>query len=739
MLKDSEPKQDRTDDSDISFVRLVGLLLDHKWFILIFTLLFAVGGVIYALLAKPVYRADSLIQVESKKGAANPLEDVRTMLGEEPKSDAELGILKSRMVLGQAVDQERLDIQIIPNYLPIIGEFLVRNGYERPAFLADADSDFLRQSMWANEQISIGTFQVSQELLGKLLTIEVLDNNNYRIAREDVFSETGKVGEDETFYDGRIKLRIIEIQAKPGVVFNLVKTSQLAAINNLRKRFSVSEQGKESGLLNLMLNDTDPQRAQRTLNAIDQIYLNQNIQRQAAEAEKSLEFLEEQQPVIREKLSQAENELNKYRTDRDSVDLSLETQAILERLVSLESQLNELEFSEAEISRKFTKTHPTYSALLDKKQQLMRERDILNNQVKNLPETQQQVLRLSRDVEVNQQVYTQLLNKIQEMSIARASTVGNVRILDEAVVQPNPIKPRKMLLVVLAIMLGGLLSVAIVVLRSFFNRGVESPEHIESIGLPVYATVPLSEEQNKLVRYIKYKNERKGTNVAFGVLAETTPADISIEALRSLRTSLHFAMLEATDNRLVITGPSPGIGKSFISVNLSAVCAQVDRKVLLIDADMRKGHVHHAFGDRSDGGLSDLLSGRNSLEEVIRETSIEGLSYISRGMAPPNPSELLMTEAFTNLLKRVSAMFDLVIIDTPPVLAVTDPAIVANQCGTTLLVARFQLNSSKELKIASRRLETSGVVVKGCILNAMERKAATDYGYGYYNYSYKPS
>lgn len=715
-------------DDDIDLGRLFGLLLDHKWWIIGFTVLFTLLGSIYALQATPVYRADALVQVEQNSSLGNPFEGM-TGMGEQSKTSGEVGILESRMVLGRAVDQENLVLQIAPKRFPVVGDLLVRLGMRRPGF---ADS-----SVWAGEQINVGQFQVSQLFSGKPFELTVLGKERYRLSLEGRVLGEGHVGVNKTFLDGALKLRIVELQAGEGATFTLYKSSRLSMINSLRSRLSISEQGKDSGLLNLALTDTDPQRASRVLDAITEVYLTQNIQRQAAEAEKSLEFLEQQAPQVRDQLRSAEDQLNQYRTERDSVDLSLETQSILNRIVDLEKQLNELSFQESEISRRFTKSHPTYQALLEKKQQLQNERDQLESQVDDLPETQQQVLRMSRDVKVNQEVYVQLLNKIQEMKIARAGTVGNVRILDEAVVQPTPVEPRKKLIVILATFLGAILSTAGVLVLGLLRRGVESPEQIEDAGIPVYATVPLSDEQSKLVKRVKRRKDKSGQDISTGILAERAPADIAIEAIRGLRTSLHFAMLEAGNNLLSITGPSPGIGKSFVTINLGAVCAQAGQKVLVVDADMRKGHVHHAFGGRSEGGLSELLSGKATLADVTRTGNIEGLDYIARGSAPPNPSELLMQESFSQFLADIREQYDLVVIDTPPILAVTDAAVIGKQCGTTLMVARFQKNPVKEMEIAKRRLETAGVVVKGAILNAMERKAATSYGYGYYNYAYK--
>lgn len=715
---------------EIDLGRLFGLLLDHKWVIILITALFLLMGIVYAQLQTPIFRADALVQVESKSGVSNPLSDIRAMMDAEPKGDAEIGIIQSRMVLGRTVDQERLDVVVQPRRFPVIGGYLVRSGMERP-------DSFGQSSVWAGEAINVATLQVEPHLVGRPFTLTVEGDGRYSLSLNDETLGKANVGEDIEFMDGDVLLRIAEIQAGAGAEFTIVKRSRLAAIRDIGSRLNVSMQGKESGMLRLNLTDSNQQRARQTLQTISQTYLTQNVQRQSAEAEKSLEFLEQQTPDVLEKLRQSEDELNKYRMEQDSVDLSMETQSILSRLVNIEAQLNELEFSEAEISRRFTTNHPTYSALLEKKSQLQRERDKINEEINNLPETQQQILRKQRDVEVTQAIYVQLLNRMQEMNIAKASTVGNVRIIDDAVVNPGPVEPKKSLIVMVATLLGLTLSIAMVLVRGLLNKGVEAPDQIESLDLPVYATVPLSEEQQKLTQRIKHKRDRQGKDTISGVLAMRNPVDLSIEALRGLRTSLHFAMLEADNNLLMIVGPSPAIGKSFISVNLAAVCAQAGQKVLVVDADMRKGHIHHAFKGKSEGGLSDILSGKQTLEEVIRDTEIVGLDYISRGMAPPNPSELLMQQSFTNFVNEINHKYDLVIIDTPPILAVTDASIVGKQAGTSLLVARFQVNAPREIELAKRRLETAGVTVKGAILNAMERKAATEYGYGYYNYSYK--
>ncbi|WP_323751974.1 polysaccharide biosynthesis tyrosine autokinase [Marinobacter sp.] len=721
-----ETAQDN-DEIDIGF--LLGSLWDHKIFIVTLTVVLALVGLVYATLATPEYKADALVQIERKSGTIGGA-DVSSMLGEQESSTStEVEILRSRLILGQVVDQTDLDIAIVPNTWPVIGDWLLRKGISRPGLAKGGET------VWAGDTLRVGEWVTNHNSQTLQLTLRSEGNGRYTLlSSEDDSLGQGIVGKKLTVENPWIELTVSELNAPAGATFTLVKKSRLAAIRGLLNRLETLTLGKDTGMLRLELTGPDQRELVASLNATTEVFLTQNIARQAAEADKSLEFLEEQAPKVREKLNEAENRLNEYRLQSDSIDLSFETQNALNSLVAIEASLNELQLQESELARRFTPNHPVYRSLLEKKEQLQREKQRLEERTGNLPETQQQILRLSRDVKVTQEIYVQLLNRMQELRLARAGTVGNVRILDDAVVQ-GQVAPKRNLIVAVAGMSGLLLAVIIVLLRAAFNRGLVSPEQLEELDLPVYATIPLSEEEKR--RNEKAKQSR-GKRANGGLLAVRNPADLSIEAIRSLRTSLHFAMMEGSDNRLVITGPSPSIGKSFTSTNLAAICAQAGQKVVVVDGDMRKGHVHQELGQDSKDGLSDVLSGKLEFEQAVRVSELEGLSWVSRGSAPPNPSELLMQARFTEFTNYLSQQFDLVIIDTPPILAVTDAAIIGKQCGTTLMVVRFGVTTPKEVQIAETRLANGGVPIKGVILNAMEKKAATSYGYyGYYNYSYK--
>lgn len=702
-----------TDEIDLK--RLVGELIDHRKLIISVTSLFTLVSLVYALFSTPIYQADALLQVEQKQGNAI-LSSLSQMLPDsQPQSAPEITLLQSRMVLGKTVDDLNLQTRIEQNYFPLLGKGWARLTGDKQGSL------------------QISRLYISPELQDiKEFVLQVIDNHNYMIILngKEIKGTTGKLIDDNGF-----TIKVDGINAEPNTKFNISYVTKLKAITDLQKVFSVSEQGKDTGMLSLSLTGDNPEVLERILNSIGNNYLAQNIARQAAQDAKSLEFLNAQLPKVRSELDSAEDKLNQYRRQKDSVDLSLEAKSVLEQIVNVDNQLNELTFRESEVSQLFTKEHPTYKALMEKRKTLQDEKAKLNERVSAMPKTQQDILQLSRDVESGQAVYMQLLNRQQELNIAKSSAIGNVRIVDDAVAQPQPVKPKKVIVLLVGLLLGALISVSLVLLRVFLRRGIESPEELEEIGINVYASIPVSEA---LAKKNMQSNgwKKKNINEYQSFLAIENPADLAIEAIRGLRTSLHFAMMEARNNILMISGASPNDGKTFVSSNLAAIISQAGKKVLFIDADMRKGYTHKLFELNNNNGVSDILAGKIELSKAIKTVNRAGFDYISRGAVPPNPAELLMHRRLGELFQWASDHYDLVIVDTPPILAVTDAAIIGNYVGTTLLVARFEENTVKEIEVSSKRFEQSGVIIKGCILNGVVKKASNYYGYGYSHYGY---
>lgn len=726
------------DNGEIDLLGLFGTLIDHKWLIAAVTGAFMVTGAAYAVLATPVYQANALLQVEAKKNDLLGFSDIGGMLGKESPSATEIELIQSRYVIGKTVDNLKLDIVVQPMYFPVVGEFLARRFQKaNPGAIAEPLLG-LDSFAWGGESLKIFKLDLPDGQLGKKLTLTVGENAHYTLVDEDdQVLAAGEAG--QPFEQNGVAFQIEELRAKPGTRFRVIRNARLTSILDYQENLDVVERGKESGMIGLALESTEPDQAIKILNQIAAIYVRQNVERTSAEAAQSLAFLKEQLPEVKKDLEKAGKALNEYQTRSKSVDITLETKAILDQIVGLDTSISELKLQQAEMDRKFTRQHPAYRALLTQIGELTSKQQSLASRVESLPSTQQELLSLTRDVEVGTAIYTQLLNKSQELDVMRAGTVGNVRLIDTADVNFfKPIKPKKILIVLIATLLGGFLAVTLVLLRKALNRGLESPEAIEQLGLPVYASIPYSTLQK--VEEDKISRGRGRADAGSSLLAISHPTDLAVEALRSLRTSLHFAMLEAPNNRIMISGPSPEVGKTFVSVNLAAVIAQTGQRVLLIDVDMRRGYLHKVLGVPAKDGLSDILSNQCTLESALHKTGVENLDIISRGQIPPNPSELLMHRNLTELLAQVSERYDLVILDTPPLLAVTDAAIVGRQSGTNLIVTRYGLNPAKEIEHTMRRFAQNGIVLRGAIFNGVEKKASAKYGYGnygYYQYEYQ--
>ncbi|SQI35889.1 Tyrosine-protein kinase wzc [Serratia plymuthica] len=532
-------------NDEIDLGRLLGTLLDHRWLIIGVTALFAVVGIVYSLFATPVYQSDALVQVEQNVGNSllNNLSDM--MPSSQPGSSTEIELIQSRMVTGKTIDDLNLDVVVEQKYFPVFGRGWARLKGEVPG------------------EIALSRLNMPESWQNIPLDLTVIDDKTYRLSNDGTDILKGKVGELAS--GNGISLLISDLVAKPGTEFLIVKQPKLITINNLLEALSVQDKGKDTGVLALSLIGENPTMVRKTLDSITRNYLLQNVERKSEEAAKSLSFLKEQLPEVRGALDVAEDKLNRFRQQNDSVDLSLEAKSVLDTIVSVESQLNELTFREAEISKLYTREHPAYRALMEKRATLEQEKGKLNKRVSGMPKTQQEIIRLTRDVDAGKEIYMQLLNKQQELSITKASTVGNVRIIDPAVTQPNPVKPRKTLIVLLATFLGGMLSVAIVLLKTMLHKGIETPEQLEQDGINVYASIPLSEWQQKKDRETLLTTKRKSNTRSNSLLAVGNPADLAIEAIRSLRTSLHFAMLESKNNVLMISGPAQ------ISVRLLSV------------------------------------------------------------------------------------------------------------------------------------------------------------------------
>jgi len=720
--------QNTNTEDTIDLKELFFSLIAQWKLIALCTILSLVCALLYLRVTPDTYSVDALVQVEDSKGAsAALLGDLSNMIEQKSPAQAEIEILKSRLVLGSVIKDLHLNIRISSSENTLTHRLLSNTEYK---------TEYNKNSVVFKDGVKkfeIRQFDIPAYYLDRTLhlnfdkqSLRLTDPTTEEVILNVPLNQLNQVSGPH----GTWKIAIFT-KDQFNATYNITNLSVPAAVNAISSNYSVAERGKLTGVLGLNYQGQDKEQITKVLNAILATYSAQNIERRSAESAQTLKFLDEQLPDLKKQLDDAERQFNKFRQQYNTVDVTKESELYLTQSITLETKKAELEQKQAEMAAKYTAEHPAMREINGQLGAINKQIGELNSTLKQLPDVQRQYLQLYREVEVKTQLYTALLNSYQQLRIAKAGEIGNVRVVDTAVEPVEPIKPKKLQVLILSLFLGGFIGTLIALLRNMLRTGIKDSGQIENeLDLPVYATVPRSPIQESRIKILKKKK-------SIPILAVKNSDDIAIESLRSIRTAIHFALANAKNNIIMIAGPSPEVGKSFISTNLATIFAQGDKRVLLIDADMRRGYMHKYFDVDVKPGLSELLSGQADLQQALHKTQVANLDVITRGKSPTNPSEILSSNQFKELLEQLQSQYDHIIIDTPPVLAVTDGIIISQYTGVNLIVARYAKSQMKELELTLNRFEQAGVKVNGFILNDIQR-ASAGYGYGYnYAYAYK--
>ena len=712
----SPPQPVLIQDNESSLFDLLSVIADNRWLIAGVTTLALVLGGAYASLLTPIYEANTLIHVEETKegtaatttalGAAGNLFEIRT------PATAEMEILRSRLVVGHAVQNLNLDLSVRPKYIPVIGKWLARRAASpsEPGFLGMAGY------VSGNESLRVAEFAVPAKSEGKKFRVRINDSGYELISPLGETLTQSRFGSPVEFSVGgqKGKLLITEGVGLPGAEFYLVRSPKLEVIEELQRSIQISEQGRQSGIILITLAGDDPEKIAKTLNEIGSMYVRQNVARKVAEAEKMLGFLKTNLPQLRAKIEQSESRFNQFRNRNSAFDLTTESKVVLDQSTKLQTSLLDLQQKRTDLDARFGSQHPSIQTIDVQIKSLTTELNAINSRMKAFPGVEQEFLRMTRDMKVDNELYASLLNSSQQLQLVMEGKVGNVRIVDMAAMPQLPVKPSVLSLTTVAGMLGLIAGLVLAFLRNGMRHGIKNPTEIEQrIGLRVFSSIPFSRLQARQAKKIG------GRSVGRNILAMASPDEPAIENLRSLRTALQFAMLDVATPIVLVTGPTSGSGKSFISSNFATVMGTANKKVLLIDADLRKGHLHQYFGLVKGNGFSDVLSGSVKLEDALHQKIAPNVDFLSAGTIPANPAELLMTDATGQLLQVAAKYYDLVIVCSAPVLAVSDAAILAPMVGAVFLVARAEDTSLGELHESGKRLSQNGALVKGVIFNGL--------------------
>ncbi|MDD5580008.1 MAG: polysaccharide biosynthesis tyrosine autokinase [Methylobacter sp.] len=726
----------RIEEHGVSIRDTIDLVIEGRKIILLTLLSVLLAAVVYLVLAPRTYQADALLRIDKNKALlAAPLRSEAngaTTEADNPRAQREVEILRSRSVLGKVVDDLNLTVEYSPYYFPVIGETLARR-HDAHDGIAASWWGFGRWA-WGGEKLKIAAFTVPDRYLDKEFTLIALEEGRFRLLgpKDEALAE-GRTGETLTADMGETTpavIKLAELEAHPGTHFELSRKTSLAAIETLQKAFSVKEVSKDTDILSVELKGRNPEQLAKSVNDIAAIYVNATVNWESAEASQKLVFLESQLPIIKERLEKAEQGLSAYRQQHGAVDISAEAEILLKQASEMETLGIQLKQKYEEQNQRLESAHPDMIATQAQIKRIDRKLANLEKRIKDLPRTQQNMVSLSRDVQVNTELYTSLLNSAQEQRIAAAGSLGNSRIVDFAVTPEKPYWPKPGLLLAIAGLLGLSAGAALVFLRHSLQRHDNYPALLEyQVGLPLYAAIPHSKKQRRLSRLIDQGRDRQP-----GILVSQDPLDISVESLRGLRTTLEATLAGGESKVIMVSSPVPGMGKSFVSTNLAALLASIKKRVLIIDADMRNGRLHETFSVEKQPGLSDLLAGRASLGDVIISLPDVGVDLIPRGSMALNPAELLVLGNLAETLEQLKSFYNHIVIDSPPILGATDAAIMGKHADATFLVVKEGRYTAQELEVSFRRFQQVGVKPNGFIINDM--KESSSY-YPYYGYAYQ--
>jgi len=691
---------DMTDD----LLGMLNLVRRHWFALLFFSIVGLIIGLTYARYSRDVFQSTAILQLDTKSKSGKAISDFGDLFETHSPALAQVYLIKSLSVMIPVVERLHLNYSVEP--MGLLDRLMHREGrmdldlFEPPVAL------MTKEYKWIAEVKSEDSYELFSPLGGSIVVGRV--GETYRVP----------VGADS------VAICVKSIYALPGQKFLLRKSSVLSVAEGLRKVVNADELGKNTNILEISYADRYPDRAASVLNAIAEMYVRQNVEMRSAEAEKSLEFLEEQLPTIKAKLDSSQQLLTNYRNKVGTVDLGYEAKGTLERQVQLKTQLLSLQQEYQEKSRLFKQDHPAMMALAQQQERLQSEIGKEEGKTKKLPATQQDVLKLQQDVEINNQLYTSVLNNIQQLRVVRASEIGNVRIVDKAYIHQKPVKPNRKKIALIGFGCGlGFGCFLILLLNRLRNRGVGSSSEIErETGVSVYAKIPKTKVNNKLA----------GVNDKRFMLAAADAEDIAIEKIRALRTALEFSCIDEGGKVLMVTGVAPGAGKSFVSFNLAYLFAKQDKRVLFIDADLRKSRLSH----NKEKGISDILLKVCKLEDAVVDLG-SGAYFLPNGSRTPNPGELVSSKAFAELIDECKAKFDVVVIDTPPNSLVSDAQAIAKLADFGLIVIEYKKHSMEVIQetvdqLNNAKLKKMAIVLNQCVSDG------SSYGYGYgYGYRYK--
>jgi len=724
------------DSNDIDLLALVFVVLRGWKTLLFFAVLGLIIGVLYSRYENPTYKSDALVQIDTASQGVSALgTNISDLVSTEVSpAQTEALLIKSRMILKPVVDLLHLSIRLSD---PSINSLDRIKSNQTHTQVNTVEGVELKT---ADGQVKISQFDVSQAYLDKSFTLLKSDTDNSFTLSNGFDDFKGQLNKVNYFRgtDGIIQITVNDLPDDNHPI-TIAKQSLQNTTDAISGALTVAELGSKTGIIQLSMIGSNQEQITLILKKIIDSYIAKNKSRGSEETTKTLSFMETQIPLLKQKLEASEAIFNDFRERSGSIDISQESGLLVAENSQIDSQINELKLKKADLTTYYTEEHPLVLQINDQLKVLNNRKQEIKNDIAKLPGTQREFLKLSADTEINREIYLTMLKNYEQLKIVKAGQIGFARVVDMPISTYRTIAPKKQLIIMLSILSGILLGVMVVFLRSLLKNTVKDPDRLESkTGVPVIATIPRSPLLTRLAKNKKAPNR---------LLAYADRNSLSYEAIKSLRTHLMFGMSEQgkTGKRakvILISGESPGIGKSFISANLSEVFAQLDKKVLIIDADMRMGELHRTFNIEGDFGLADYLSNKDNTEQTsdriakfVQPTGMDNIDFIPRGQLSTQPTTLLASKKLNDLMSNLNQHYDYIIIDSPPILVASDAIILSEYADKLLMVTRYDHSVERQLVYAIGQLTKDHVRVDGIIMNDVQQGMMNKYSY-HYSYAY---
>jgi tyrosine-protein kinase Etk/Wzc len=765
-------------NDEIDLADLFKTIMKYKYIIALFAIIFTLAAGVFAYTKPSVYSSFSTIELQEDKNSFSTQDALKDAFsGGTVNLENQIQILKSKSLQDDAV-----------KYLNLGTRYFSTKNYREFEYYKNSPFIVIDKVL---EDVIYGTNFVLTPIDEESFRLEIKPISKY--SKRGILATLGvqpledyeKITYDQVHkYNQEIStpwftIQITKISPLENEEYSFSFVHPSISSDIYFSQLSITQVTEKASVLAASIEDGVSLRAADLLNSLFKAYLVQEIDRKSEVANLSLTFIDNQLDEINAKLKVSESDLESYKESNDVITLSSKAESISKQLVEYETKMQELSIEENIMNNLYqyissnqnlsgltvgsiTFADPVLASLIKNLHELSAQKDTLlmdytelhpevqklektvaslrrqiiaslkNNlgqisqrkaslnglidkyksSLETLPKQERDLTRLTRHFSVNEKVYSFLLEKRAETAILKSSTISNGRVLDQALNFKKSIKPKRILIVLVGLILGIIVGLAYAFLREFLNHTIKNTEEIEKYSsMPIYGVIPL--------------NKNKKTSNVF------------LEAFRSIRTNLQFLPQNEKSRVISITSSVSGEGKTTIASKLAQIIAQSDKRVIVLDMDLRKASIHKEFDLANNIGMSNYLTHQNSLEEVIKKTNSKNVDVITTGVLPPNPSELILTNAMKKLLEELKESYDYIIMDTPPVGLVTDALILMNYSDITFTVVRANYTRKEFIRNLDRLSKEHSHNHVGMILNGVE--IGDKYGYGYgvsYGYGY---